>query len=576
MRKQILILTALSSLFAGGCHTSSAFSPWNTITVTLEENEHFTAEEYSKTIQAGDEVSFSLTMEEGYQIKDDQDLTINEEENNITVTLEDVQFSKLIRLETEETGTKLTLNQNITAYAPEGHVNGNTPITSEEYRKDGYTLIGWKTDDGRSAGLGSRIDRESETNLIGEYVIWSDANQFDYQVKNDEITITGYTGNDSVVCIPEEIEGKTVTVIGEEAMVNTECSTLIIPGTVRRVESKAFENSSFTTVVLFDSVKDLAADAFLNCNNWKELRMNAGTDPVYSGTYYDTFPDKMDYLMSKENEKKIVLFSGSSTRFGFDSPMIEEAFDCAVCNMGVFAYTGALAQLDMITDFMQEGDILVHTPEFDAAKRQFCSDKKIDAVLFYMCESNYDLLRLLDLREYTDVNGALHTYLSERTKLSGKSYAQIPSMFDEDGNPVDTPSYNEEGDYIVYRPDSDEDTPIYNLPVEYTVSAFPKETYIDSYNEVCGKILSLGIHMVFDYAPRNRLALSESSTPEARSELESYLEENILIPIIGNMEDSLVSGKILYGTDNHLSTNGVQIRTEQFIENLKKYMEEEQ
>ena len=98
--------------------------------------------------------------------------------------------------------------------------------------------------------------------------------------------------------------------------------------------------------------------------------------------------------------KKIVLFSGSSTRFGYDREMIDRAFpDYEVVNMGVFAYSPALPQLELIRSCMKEGDILLDSPEFDAANRQFCYQKELDYATFAMMESNYDAFAGLDLRE---------------------------------------------------------------------------------------------------------------------------------------------------------------------------------
>ena len=62
--------------------------------------------------------------------------------------------------------------------------------------------------------------------------------------------------------------------------------------------------------------------------------------------------------------------------------------------------------------------------------------------------------------------------------MAARSYAVSPSDLDEDGNAVDTPSYNEYGDYVLYRPDAVDDTPIYGLPVDYTTASFPYDTYI--------------------------------------------------------------------------------------------------
>lgn len=69
------------------------------------------------------------------------------------------------------------------------------------------------------------------------------------------------------------------------------------------------------------------------------------------------------------------------------------------------------------------------------------------------------------------------------------------------------------------------------------------------------------------------MALSESSTPEARLELDRYLRENLCVPVITELEDSLWDGIYLYGTDNHLSTEGAAIRTQRLIAVLQMQME---
>ena len=62
---------------------------------------------------------------------------------------------------------------------------------------------------------------------------------------------------------------------------------------------------------------------------------------------------------------------------------------------------------------------------------------------------------------------------------------------------MEEPSYNEYGDYVVYRPNSTSEKPIYGLPVNYTVNAFPKETYIDSANAEFQKFMDQGIKSLF-------------------------------------------------------------------------------
>ena len=107
----------------------------------------------------------------------------------------------------------------------------------------------------------------------------------------------------------------------------------------------------------------LHADAVQDCPNLQTLRLQAATAPKYSGGYFATFADKYDRLLALRQQKKLVLFSGSSTRFGYDSALLDEALpDYQVVNMGVFAYTNATPQLLLILDCMQAGDILLDSP----------------------------------------------------------------------------------------------------------------------------------------------------------------------------------------------------------------------
>ena len=177
-------------------------------------------------------------------------------------------------------------------------------------------------------------------------------------------------------------------------------------------------------------------------------------------------------------------------------------------------------------------------------------------------------MEMLDLRDYSEVFSAFNTFLKNRHGITAKSYDLSPSSFDEDQNPVETPSYNPQGDYILFRPDSENSDPVFGLEVDYTVSAFPAE-YISSLNAVIQRFKSKGISFCYTYSPRNEKAISKDSTLENRKELDKYLRENLQCPVISELEDSLYPGNYLYGTDNHLSSNGVKIRTAGIIKDLK-------
>ena len=453
------------------------------------------------------------------------------------------------------------------------HLRWNTATTL--FSREGHTLYGWNTrpdGSGTPVGLGSRIDPQDGPDLYAQWSPWSDASLFRWESTGNGITITGYLGTEDTVTVPGKIDGQTVTTIAAGAFRDALCHTVILPDTLITIEANAFQNTQLSHLYLYDNLRLIGNLGAVI----RTLHINAYELPVYSGTYYDTFQDKYDRLLSLKDEKKMVLFSGSSTRFGYDSELLAEAFpDYEIVNMGVFAYTNAMPQMELILQCMNPGDILIHMPEFDTSDTQFCINTDLDEAFFNMMESNYDTITKLDMGGYTNIFPMLEAYLNTREIMTKKSYAISAWDYDEDGNPVDSPSYNVYGDYIVYRPNPSSKFPVYGMPVPYTVAAFPEDPFITSINRMYQMFLDAGVHVYYTYSPRNIMALSEASTPEARAELDAYFREKLCVPIISQIEDSLWSGTYLYGTDNHLSTEGVMIHTQRLIPLIRAQMEQD-
>lgn len=563
--------------------------------VVLEEGEGFTAQSYAAQTAPGGELRFDLRVEDGYTVTGaDFDGCALERGpgGGVALVLPEVRYSTAVRLNVERVGASLTYHANggvrLDGGDPEravevpvtaSHLRWNTSTGADLFERSGYTLTGWNSQpdgSGTAVGLGSRVTPSEGLVLYAQWSPWTDSAFFQWEPLGDGVAITAYTGDGRVLTVPRALDGKPVRGIKEGAFAGAGCGTVILPDTLRTVENGAFSGCALSELYLFDSLRTVSDYSFSECENLQTLHINAARPPVYSGTYYATFADKFDRLLSLRSSRKIVLFSGSSARFGYDSAAIDEAFDgYGVVNMGVFAYTNALPQLELILTCMGEGDILLHSPEFDAAQRQFCTTANLDAPFFHMMEANYDLVSLLDLRRYGQVFTAFHAYLDSWEGMSARSYALSPADFDEDGAPVDTPSYNQYGDYILYRPNADDETPIYGLPVDYTVRSFPKSAFIDPLNAEYRRFLDRGVKVYFTYAPRNCLAVSEVSTPQARAELDAYFHENLCVPVLGGIESSLVSGVYLYGTDNHLSTEGVALRTGEIIKLLAAQLHQE-
>ena len=548
--------------------------------VVLEEGEGFTCADHTQIVSRGRDVSFYVEPEDGYEIiGSDYAYTLisNSRENGVVVTLRKVRYSTVVTLTVRKSDAVLLYHANDGIHqeptpvpVTPSHLRWNT--ATDLFTREGYTLIGWNTrpdGSGLAVGLGSRIDPKEGTELYAQWSAWTDSEMFQWEFCDTGVAITGYTGTDPVLSVPAEIDGTPVTVVRTDAFRDRILESVILPDSLYTVEDNAFRNCQIAHLYLYDNIRQIGNPGAVV----RTLHLNASELPVYSGTYYDTFQDKYDRLLSLREEQKIVLFSGSSTRFGYDSEMLARAFpDYQIVNMGVFAYTNARTQLELILPCMKPGDILIHMPEFDTSDTQFCISSDLDEAFFNMMESNYDAIAQLDLREYTNIFPMLQSYLDTRETMTKKSYAISASNYDEDGNPVDSPSYNVYGDYIVYRPNPASKFPVFGMPVPYTVAAFPEDPFITSINGMYQRFLDAGVTVYFTYAPRNIMALSEASTPEARAELDAYFREKLCVPVISEIEDSLWSGTYLYGTDNHLSTEGVAIHTQRLIPLIRAQM----
>ena len=453
----------------------------------------------------------------------------------------------------------------------QSHLRINTLQGSKLFYRHGYVLIGWNTaadGSGAAVGLGGRIAAQANRTLYAQWLRENPTSDFQWTVQNDQVWITGYAGTGTLCVIPNAIRGLPVRRVCAGALRDANIRTLVLPDSLYTVEDQAFAGSSVQEVYLFDSLVSISDGSFSGCNRLTTLHINAAVAPVYSASYYATFADKFDWLISLAKSRKLVLFSGSSTRYGFDSAMLRQAFpDYQVANMGVYAYSNALPQLELIRAHMKPGDVLLHSPEFDTLHNQFCGESLMDEHFWAMMEANYDMASELDLRDYTHVFDSLCVYLNLRANMPKQSYAITPAEYDDDGNHYLLPTYNQYGDFILPRPNGKVDGLLQHMRANYTTAPFTQER-LQGLNREYLRFLNEGISVYFTYSPRNRSSLTPESTPQARAALDKLLRESLCVPVITDIESSLYSGIYFYIVDSHLSNEGVRYRTRHVIHDL--------
>ena len=91
---------------------------------------------------------------------------------------------------------------------------------------------------------------------------------FTYTLAGNDAVITAYSGNYSVLVIPEEIDGHKVVEISDSVFSgNTKLTSVYVPNSVKKIGWFAFSGcTSLKNVTLPESVEEIGYDAFAYCS----------------------------------------------------------------------------------------------------------------------------------------------------------------------------------------------------------------------------------------------------------------------------------------------------------------------
>lgn len=102
----------------------------------------------------------------------------------------------------------------------------------------------------------------------------SPAEDFQFEMVNGEIVITGYVGVDREIHIPKKIDDRPVTIIGEEAFSGYDLTYIAMPDTVREIREMAFSGCRCLEKVQFsERLEIIMEDAFANCEVLEEIQL---------------------------------------------------------------------------------------------------------------------------------------------------------------------------------------------------------------------------------------------------------------------------------------------------------------
>ena len=468
----------------------------------------------------------------------------------------------------------------------------NTLYDAGGFTREGFVLLEYNTE---PDGTGEAYSPGCKANAVdGELDLWciwapvstgftttTDTIRVSRSETYSGVKITGYTGDDETLVIPETINGKQVVSIGTGAIANKNFTTLVLPRTLRKVEDGAVVGcSSLKTLYMGDGVLSISNDAFdaATCSNWSEFRLSATTAPRYASSYDGGYRVKWDRLMRgvASGKKMIVFVSGSSSFHGIATEYLEKLLggEYFVVEYGTIRTTNNMVYMEAVANFVKDGDIVVYAPE-NSIYQFGCPE--LSWKLFRDLESSQNVWRYIDVRNYDNLFGAFAEYQSNRWGKPKETYSLHPSNnadrngdFQNNEHKGYCPGYGatNHGYFTVTLNEMVNTTT--TITSEISLSNPDQWIRLDTYaadvRRILGKVTDAGATVYFGFCPVNENALTANArTPEQQAAFDALIAETFGIELLGSCSDHLYDWIYMYkgsdGSDFHLNDYGRAINT---------------
>ena len=555
------------------------------ILVRILESKGFTVENNSQYIRPGEDVVFLLKLDSGYSLTDtDYDGVCHTavKGRQIELTLENVQRPTNVSLRLASRYAAITYEPNggtgeaaTVTYDTYNHPRPNTSNGANLFVREDCTLVSWNTrpdGTGERVGLGSRVSVAIEgLTLYAQWAEWSAAADFTYRTDEETVTITGYHGSGSTVVIPSVIDGREVTAIASGAFRGGAMTELILPATMRTVEDGAFQNCALKTVTLFDNIESIGDAGFDGCGQLRTLRINAVELPYGANWRKEScYADKVDLLIQSRGQKKIVFYGGCSVWYNLDSSMLSPLLDQGyrVVNLGLNGTVNSSVQMQIMGNFLEDGDILFHTPELSSRQQLliYQNMNEYDAILWCGLEYNYDLFALVDLRTVPGAFDSFCSYLSKK-----ESRTDYNAVYMEDGYKTFCDEY---GCVPFYRTDTKADLAdrVFLDPAAVDGDGMARlKAFYDRYQ-------AQGVRVYISYACVNmdNVPKKQQNNVEMMDRLFREAIEAMDGPVpISGLGDFLYHNKDFYDTNYHLLSKQARENTDIWLRDLQAQMEKD-
>lgn len=259
-----------------------------------------------------------------------------------------------------------------------------------------------------------------------------------------------------------------------------------------------------------------------------------------------------DSLLVHTPSPRYIFVAGSNISFGLDSRMLEDSLGTNVVNTGIQGSIGLHYMMRHVLDYTRPGDTVILAPEYD----QFFGNFVHGDEPLYRTVLDVDMASVKHLTRSQKWNLLCYTPKYAFSKFKPNEYIGYA-----DPGIYGAKSFNKYGDtYLHWTME----------PISLSASKGFFATYnpsvVDSIAHFALQLKSRGAELMITFC-----AYDKGSWTNNRIEIsmvDSALR-TIGVPVLGNPERYVFADSMIFEAAYHLNRNGVELRTQRLIEDLK-------
>lgn len=258
-----------------------------------------------------------------------------------------------------------------------------------------------------------------------------------------------------------------------------------------------------------------------------------------------------DSLLNLNQSNRLILIGGSNVSFGINSYKIKKFTNLNPINTAIHANIGLYNMLNNTEKFLRQGDIVIIMPEYEQFfDTYFYGGDEYFITTFEVDHYNFQKLhhkQIIPLiKFFPKYNLGKYNYFAKK-KQEIYYYRK---------------SFNIYGDEIMhYNLNNIEYTPTLSLGNKINYNSF---VYCKNFTN---RLLKKGIKVYFSFP-----SLDISTYLNCKNQILTVVSNynKYKLPVLGNFRSYIFNDMYFFNTRYHLNYKGVQIRTNQFISDLKQ------